>query len=50
MKNPCKDCENRHTLCWNDCEEYKVWKRGKDEAKERAEHHRQKMVTIWKKG
>ena len=48
MKNPCKDCENRHTLCWNECEEHQAWKKKKEEEKEKAEHHRQKMVTIWK--
>lgn len=30
---PCKDCEDRHKLCWSECDKYKTWKAEHDEAK-----------------
>ncbi len=26
ISSPCKDCEERHTLCWSECERYKAMK------------------------
>lgn len=23
---PCKDCEERHTACWDKCQRYQAWK------------------------
>lgn len=23
---PCKDCKERHTACWDNCDKYKAWK------------------------
>ena len=31
---PCKNCEDRHKLCWSDCEKFKEWKSSHDEAKD----------------
>lgn len=31
---PCKGCEDRHTLCWNECEKYKSWKAKSEAARE----------------
>ena len=39
---PCKDCEERHKLCWNDCEKYISWKASRDEARKeiyKAKYH-----------
>ena len=30
---PCKDCEDRHKLCWSECDKYKTWKAEHDEAR-----------------
>ena len=26
MKSPCKDCPERHRLCLDECEQYKIYK------------------------
>lgn len=33
LSPPCKNCEERHKLCWSECEKYKEWKTEHDEAK-----------------
>ena len=37
----CKDCEKRHTACWDSCEEYQAQKKKND--KQRAAD----QVSIW---
>ena len=32
--SPCKDCKDRHKLCWNDCEAFLDWKKRSEEARE----------------
>ena len=36
MKNPCKDCPDRHLGCHSKCERYKAWKKEREELKEKA--------------
>lgn len=31
----CRDCKERHTLCWNECERYKAQRKELDEANRR---------------
>ena len=31
---PCKNCEERHTACWDRCPKYKAWKAEAEKIKE----------------
>lgn len=34
VNSPCKDCEERHTACWDTCAAYQQYCKEKDELKE----------------
>lgn len=36
MKNTCYNCQERHELCWNTCEKYKVAKAEHDRISQNA--------------
>lgn len=30
MKVPCKNCPDRHNLCWDECERFRAYRKEKD--------------------
>ena len=40
--SPCKDCEERHEVCWGKCEKYKAGKARLDEVNKRRKEYNQK--------
>lgn len=36
---PCKDCADRHEVCWGKCEKYKAWKQRLDEVNKRRKEY-----------
>ena len=45
---PCKDCVDRHEVCWGECEKYKQWKMMLDEANIRRREYREKSLAHYK--
>ena len=45
---PCKDCVDRHEVCWGECEKYKQWKMMLDEVNRRRREYREKMIAYYK--
>ena len=45
---PCKDCVDRHEVCWGECEKYKQWKMRLDEANRRRREYREKSLAYYK--
>ena len=45
---PCKDCVDRHEVCWGECEKYKQWKMMLDEANRRRREYREKSLAYYK--
>ena len=39
---PCKDCVDRHEVCWGECEKYKQWKMMLDEVNRRRKEYNEK--------
>ena len=44
---PCKNCVDRHDVCWGECEKYKQWKMMLDEANRRRREYREKMNAYY---
>lgn len=45
---PCKDCVDRHEVCWGECEKYKQWKMRLDEANRRRREYKEKSIAYYK--
>lgn len=43
---PCKDCQERHLACWQDCERYKKAKREHTE-KKRMRAETKRLDKVW---
>ena len=43
MIAPCKDCKDRHDICWQECERYKSYKSDMEEIKERIREDRKRV-------
>lgn len=43
---PCKDCPDRHHLCWNECEAYREWRKTV-KAASNAEYQYKKAHNDW---
>ncbi len=48
MKNPCKDCTERHVGCHGTCERYKDWKTAHDAEKDARFKAKQEEATFRK--
>ena len=48
-KSPCKNCSERHELCWGKCEKYKSWKYRIDDVNKRRKEYREKSLADYKK-
>ena len=46
---PCKDCVDRHEVCWGECEKYKKWKMMLDEVNRRRREYREKSLAYYNK-
>lgn len=46
IKPPCKDCEERHTLCWGECERYAEYKRALEEMNEHRRRDRDVLEYV----
>lgn len=44
---PCKDCVDRHEVCWSECEKYKQWKMMLDEVNRRRREYREKSLAYY---
>ena len=44
---PCKDCVDRHEVCWGECEKYKKWKMMLDEVNRRRREYREKSLAYY---
>ena len=44
---PCKNCADRHEVCWGECEKYKQWKMMLDEANRRRREYREKSLAYY---
>ena len=47
-KSPCKNCSERHELCWGKCEKYKSWKSRIDDVSKRRKEYREKSLADYK--
>ena len=47
-KSPCKNCPERHELCWGKCEKYKAWKSRIDDVSKRRKEYREKSLADYK--
>lgn len=48
---PCKDCQERHRACWQDCERYKQAKRNDiDRKRKKAEEKKKKYEYLSTRG
>ena len=45
---PCKNCVDRHEVCWGECEKYKQWKMRLDEVNRRRREYREKSLAYYK--
>lgn len=45
MDAPCKDCKERHDICWKECERYLDYKKEMGEIKEKIREER-KCVSM----
>lgn len=43
MTAPCKDCKERHDICWQDCERYFKYKKEMGEIKEKIREERKRV-------
>lgn len=44
---PCKNCVDRHEVCWGECEKYKQWKMRLDEVNRRRREYREKSLAYY---
>lgn len=42
MDAPCKDCKDRHDICWKDCDKYLRYKKEREEIKEKISEEKKK--------
>lgn len=42
MDAPCKDCKDRHDICWKDCDKYLRYKKEREEIKEKISEEKRK--------
>lgn len=47
-KSPCKNCSERHELCWGKCEKYKAWKSKIDDVNKWRREYREKSLADYK--
>lgn len=47
-KSPCKNCPERHELCWGKCEKYKAWKSKIDDVNKWRRECREKSLAYYK--
>ena len=47
-KSPCKNCPERHELCWGKCEKYKAWKSKIDDVNKLRKEYREKSLADYK--
>ena len=46
-KSPCKNCSERHELCWGKCEKYKAWKSKIDDINKRRREYNEKLFAYY---
>lgn len=43
MNAPCKDCKERHDICWQECEKYSKYKKEMREVKDMIREERKRV-------
>lgn len=44
---PCKNCEERHTACWDKCPKYKAWRTESERIKEAKRAYEEERNAIF---